>query len=98
ESRRLGEFLRGSGENQLSTILSPTRSQLQHPVRRRDERQIVIDKYNRSPCSNQDAQSAQQSFDFVRVHTGARLIQHIEGSWLGAGQGASQLQTLRFTA
>ena len=70
-----GEFGRGSRGHQLAAAFATLRSEIDQPVGRADDVQIVLDHHQRMACGEQLAERAQQLGDVVEVQAGGGLVE-----------------------
>ncbi len=76
------------------------RSEIDDPVRRLDDIEIVLDDHNRVALIAQTMQHAEQLFDIEEVQAGRRLVQNIKRAARRSvfGQFLRQLHALRLAA
>ena len=55
-------------------------TQIDHPIRRLDDFQIVLDDDNRSPCFNKTAKRRQEFADVVKMQPRRRLVERCKAA------------------
>src|SRR5687767_14452763 len=86
--------------NDLSARVAAFRAEVDEPVRRADDVEVVLDHDNRMARIEELAECAQQLRDVVEVEAGGRLVEEEEllRRVVGLGEMAGELQALRFAA
>ena len=72
-------FRRANGHN-APTLVSPFRSEIDHPIRGLDHVQVVFDDHHRVPSVNQSIQHFKQLQDIGKVQARRRLIEQVDCS------------------
>ena len=68
----------GPAANNLAAPVSALGPQIDHPVRRLDDFQIVLDDHNRSPCFNETAKCRQEFADVIKMQPGRGLVKDVK--------------------
>src|SRR5215469_16357233 len=80
---QLGDGLRRPRAYDLAAAISAFWPEIDDPVRRLDDLQIVLDDHDRSPCINQTAKGRQKFADVVKMQAGGGLVENVEQPPLG---------------
>ena len=96
--RRLGELGRRALRHQLPALRPTARSQVNHPVRRRDDVQIMLDDDDAGPLIDQGVQRRHHRPHVLGVQAGAGLIDDKQRPRGRLAERPRQLEALRLTA
>ena len=95
----LGNGLGRSGHDHPTAAVSALRTQIDDPVRRLNDIEVVFDADDAIPCIHETVQYRQQSPNVVKVKPGGGLVQQVQRSTGRAlDQFACQLDSLGFAA
>jgi hypothetical protein len=94
----IAEFRRGSGKQQLSTVGTGARADIQHPVSGFNHLRIMFDNDYRATGIPQGFQSGQQSSGVAGMQSGSRFIKHVVGAVQFCGQRSGQPGALVFAS
>jgi hypothetical protein len=95
----LRDIVRGAGDDDLTAPLSTLGPEIDDPVRRLDDVEIVLDHDNRVPPIDEGVEDGEELVDIVEVESSSRLIEQVECLPGGAfGELPRQLDPLRLTA
>ena len=78
----LHHFLWRTGNNQVATLVTSFRTEVDDIVGAFDDIKIMLDDNQRVPSLNECIESMKQSLDIMEVQTGGRLVEDEEGRFL----------------
>ena len=94
-----GDFFRRAAGGDLAAGFAPFGPQVDDPVGRLDDVQVVLDHQHRVAQVDQPVEHGQQLADVVEVQAGRRLVEDVERvAGVDAGQFRGQLDPLGFAA
>src|SRR6266849_1466427 len=97
--RIAGHLLGGPRRYDLSALVASLGSQIDQPIRRLDDVQIMFNDQKRSTALQQLAERAEEFRDVIEMQTRGRFVENVEDALIVcAAEMRGQLQTLRFSA
>ena len=73
------DLLRRALGNDLPSVYTPFRSQIDDPIGSLDDIQVVLDHHHCVAVIAQPVQHVEQLLDIVEVQAGGRLVEDVEG-------------------
>src|SRR5579863_10242304 len=75
---QLRNRLRRSDSDNLAATTTTLWAEIDDPIRRLDDFEVVLDDHNRAPYINQTAKGSQKFADVIEMQSGRRLVEDVE--------------------